>query len=129
MSRKQVIGEPLVIDGRTLSLSRAVRAGDFVFTAGQVPLIPGTKELAPGGVSEQTRQALDNIKAVLEAGGVDLSRVVKTTVFLTDMGDFAEMNEVYAEYFSGEPPARSTVAVRQLPLNARVEIEAVAFAG
>jgi 2-iminobutanoate/2-iminopropanoate deaminase len=85
---------------------QAIRAAGFVFTAGQVPLIPGTTELAPGGVSEQTRQVLDNVSAVLEAAGTDLSRVVKTTVFLTDMADFAEMNEVYAEYFSGQPPAR-----------------------
>jgi 2-iminobutanoate/2-iminopropanoate deaminase len=109
--------------------SQAVRAGGFVFTAGQVALVPGTKELAPGGVSSQTRQALVNLQSVLEAAGTDLSRVVKTTVFLTDMANFAAMNEVYGEFFRKDAPARSTVAVKQLPLNALVEIEVVALSG
>jgi 2-iminobutanoate/2-iminopropanoate deaminase len=107
--------------------SQAVRAGGFVFTAGQVALVPGTKELAPGGVGPQTRQALVNLQSVLEAAGTDLSRVVKTTVFLTDMANFAAMNEVYGEFFRKDAPARSTVAVKQLPLNALVEIEVVAL--
>jgi 2-iminobutanoate/2-iminopropanoate deaminase len=108
--------------------NQAIRAGGFVFTAGQVPLIPGTKDLAEGDVSDQTRQALENVKAILEAAGTDLTKVVKTTVFLTDMANFAAMNEVYGRFFTGEPPARSTVAVRQLPLDALVEIDVVALA-
>jgi 2-iminobutanoate/2-iminopropanoate deaminase len=108
--------------------SQAVRAAGFVFTAGQVALVPGTKELAPGGAKEQTRQVLQNLKAILEAAGTDLSRVVKATVFLTDLANFAAMNEVYGEFFGKAAPARSTVAVKQLPLNALVEIELVALA-
>jgi 2-iminobutanoate/2-iminopropanoate deaminase len=108
--------------------SQAIRAGGLVFTAGQVALVPGTKELAAGGIAAQTRQALENVRGVLEAAGTDLSRVVKTTVFLTDMASFAAMNEVYGEFFRKDAPARSTVAVNQLPMNALVEIEAVALA-
>ena len=108
--------------------NQAIRAGGFVFTAGQVALIPGTKELASGGVAEQTRQTLENLKAVLAAAGTDLSRVVKTTVFLTDMVSFGAMNEVYGEFFPAEAPARATVAVSQLPLDALVEIDVVALA-
>ncbi len=106
--------------------SQAIAAGGSVFTAGQVGLVPGTTELAGGDVASQTRQALENLKAVLDAAGSGLDQVVKTTVFLKDIGDFAAMNEVYAEYFTDDPPARSAVEVARLPLDALVEIECVA---
>jgi 2-iminobutanoate/2-iminopropanoate deaminase len=106
--------------------SQAVSAGGFIFTAGQVALDPGTGELAPGGIAEQTARALENIRAVLKAAGVGFSQVVKTTVFLVDMADFAAMNEVYARVFGQHRPARSTVAVAALPRGARVEIEVIA---
>lgn len=107
--------------------SQAIIANGMVFTAGQVGLIPGTKALAEGGVEAQTRQALENVKAILEAAGSSMGQVVKTTVFLQSMNDFAAMNGVYATYFSAEPPARSTVEVGRLPLGALVEIEAIAL--
>jgi 2-iminobutanoate/2-iminopropanoate deaminase len=106
--------------------SQALRAGGFLFTAGQVGFDPTTGELVDGGIAEQTRQVLQNIRAILEAGNSGLAQVVKTTVFLVDMADFAAMNEVYAEVFGTHRPARSTVAVAALPRGARVEIEAVA---
>jgi 2-iminobutanoate/2-iminopropanoate deaminase len=108
--------------------SQGVRAGGFVFSAGQLGLVPGTKDFAGPDIESQTRQALENLKAVLEAGGSCLEHVVKTTVFLADMGEFARMNAVYAEFFSESPPARSAVQVAALPLGGRVEIEAVAEA-
>jgi 2-iminobutanoate/2-iminopropanoate deaminase len=108
--------------------SQGIRAGDFIFTAGQLGLVPGTKEFAGPDVESQTRQALENLKAVLEAGSSCLKHVVKTTVFLQDMGEFARMNAVYAEFFPENPPARSAVQVAALPLGGRVEIEAVAMA-
>ncbi len=107
--------------------SQAVRAGDFVFTAGQIGLDPATGQMVAGGVEAQTRQALRNLQAVLEAAGASLSQVVKTTVFLQDMNDFAAMNAVYAEFFAAEPPARSAVQAAALPKGALVEIEAVAY--
>jgi len=107
--------------------SHAVVANGLVYTAGQVGLVPGTKALAEGGVQPQTRQALENIKAVLEASGATLGSVIKTTVFLQTMDDFPAMNEIYATYFTSDPPARSTVAVAKLPLGALVEIEVVAL--
>ena len=106
--------------------SQALRAGGFLFTAGQVGFDPATGTLVDGGIGEQTRQVLQNIRAILEAGGSGLAQVVKTTVFLVDMADFAAMNEAYADAFGTHRPARSTVAVAALPRGARVEIEAVA---
>ncbi|GAB4531916.1 MAG: RidA family protein [Anaerolineae bacterium] len=107
--------------------SQAVRVGDFVFTAGQIPLDPATGQMVEGGIEAQTRQVLANLSAILEAAGASLSNVVKTTVFLADMGEFKAMNGVYAGFFPDEPPARSTVQVGALPLGARIEIEAIAF--
>jgi 2-iminobutanoate/2-iminopropanoate deaminase len=108
--------------------SQAVIAGGFVFASGQIPLDPQTGEFVEGGVAEQTEQVLRNLAAVMEAAGTSLERVVKTTVFLADMNDFAAMNEVYSRYFKTEPPARATVAAAGLPRGARVEIEAIALA-
>ncbi len=108
--------------------SQAVRIGDLIYTAGQLGIVPGTREFAGEDVEAQTRQALENLKAVLEAAGSCLRHVVKTTVFLQDIGEFSRMNGVYAEFFPEEPPARSAVQVAALPLGARVEIEAVAEA-
>jgi 2-iminobutanoate/2-iminopropanoate deaminase len=108
--------------------SQAIRVGELVFAAGQVGLDPASGELVQGGVTEQTDRALRNVTAVLDAAGASLERVVKTTVFLADMDDFAAMNEVYARHFSAPFPARSTVAVKTLPKGALVEVEAIAVA-
>ena len=108
--------------------SQGVQAGDFIFTAGQLGIIPGTKEFAGPDIESQTRQALENLKAVLEAGGSCLKHAIKTTVFLQDIGEFSRMNAIYAEFFPENPPARSAVQVTALPLGGRVEIEAVALA-
>jgi len=107
--------------------SAAISAGGFVFTSGNLGLDPLSGDFVSGGVEGQTRQALENLKAVLEAAGAGLEMVVKTTVFLQDMGDFGRMNAVYAEYFPSDPPARSAVEVAALPKGGLVEIEAVAF--
>jgi 2-iminobutanoate/2-iminopropanoate deaminase len=107
--------------------SQAIRAGGFVFASGQIPIDPSTGEFVEGSVGEQTEQVLKNLAAVLEAAGSGLDKVVKTTVFLADMKEFAQMNEVYATFFKGAPPARATVAAAGLPRDARVEIEAVAL--
>jgi 2-iminobutanoate/2-iminopropanoate deaminase len=109
--------------------SQAIRVGDFVFTAGQLAIDPATGKLVEGKIEEQTRQVLKNIAAVLEAAGSSLDKVVKTTVFLKDIGDFKAMNQVYGEFFVHEPPARSTVEVANLPLGALVEIDAIAIVG
>lgn len=106
--------------------SQGITANGFLFTAGQVGFDPASGELVDGGISEQTHRVLQNIRAILRAGGSDVEQVVKTTVFLVDMADFALMNEVYAEFFGDHRPARSTVAVASLPRGARVEIEAIA---
>ncbi len=106
--------------------SQAVKANGFLFLSGQIPLDPVTGQLVYGGVAMQTRQSLVNIKAVLAKEGLTLENVVKTTVFLHDMNDFAAMNTVYAEFFPAGPPARSTVQVARLPKDAAVEIEVVA---
>jgi 2-iminobutanoate/2-iminopropanoate deaminase len=107
--------------------SQGVRVGDLIFTAGQVGLVPGTKELAGPDIASQTRQALLNIKAIVEAAGSCLELVVKTTVFLADIKEWPAMNEVYAEFFPTSPPGRSAVQVAALPLGARVEVEVVAL--
>ncbi|HKP81575.1 MAG TPA: RidA family protein [Pyrinomonadaceae bacterium] len=107
--------------------SQAIKAGGFVFVSGQVGFDPQTGQFVAGGIAEQTEQVLKNLSAVLEAAGSSLDQVVKTTVFLADMKEFAEMNEVYARYFSEPPPARATVAAAGLPRDARVEIEVVAL--
>jgi len=108
--------------------SQAIRRGPMLFTSGQVALDPSTGAMVgEGDVVAQTRQVLDNLGAVLEAGGGDFSSIVKATIFLKDMGDFGRVNEVYAERFAGEPPARSCVEVARLPKDALVEIEAIAF--
>ena len=106
--------------------SQAVIAGDLVFTAGTLPLDPKTGEVVADEIGAQVRQALSNVQQVLEAAGSSLDRVVKTTVFLTDIGNFAEMNSVYAEFFTSAPPARSTVEIGPLPKGMLVQIEAVA---
>lgn len=109
--------------------SQAVVAGGFVYASGQIPTDPATGQFVEGGVREQTAQVLRNLSKVLEAAGSSLARVVKTTVFLADMNDFAAMNEVYGEFFSEEPPARSTVQAARLPRDARVEIDVIALVG
>ena len=106
--------------------SQAIQVGNLVYTSGQIPIDPATGAFAEGGIKEQTRQSLTNVKAILEEAGLSLSNVVKTTVFMADMNDFADMNSVYAEFFSERYPARSAVAVKTLPKGALVEIEVVA---
>lgn len=106
--------------------SQGIAANGFVFTAGQLGLDPATKAFVEGGIEAQTRQALENLKGVLEAGGASLETVVKVTVFLDNIEDFAAMNGVYAEFFTENPPARSAFEVARLPLGALVEIEAIA---
>lgn len=107
--------------------SQGVVAGNMLFTAGQIGINPGTGDIVEGGVVAQTRQVLTNLQHVLTAGGASLEAVLKTTVYLSDMNDFAAMNQVYGEFFAGEPPARSTVAVAALPKGGLVEIEAIAI--
>lgn len=108
--------------------SQAIRTGNLIFVSGQLPIDPATGNFPEGGIKELTRQSLTNLKNILEAEGTDMAHVVKTTVFLADMADFADMNEVYAQFFQAPFPARSAVAVKTLPKNARVEVEAVAEA-
>ncbi|HEY8651036.1 MAG TPA: RidA family protein [Chthoniobacterales bacterium] len=108
--------------------SQAVRAGSMVFCAGQIPLDPKSGQIVSQDVAEQTSRVLDNLTAVLKSERLTLSDVVKTTVFVTDLADFQTINEIYAKYFSTQPPARSTVQVAALPKAARVEIEAIAVA-
>ncbi len=108
--------------------SQAIRTNGFIFASGQIPIDPATGQFVAGGIAEQTEQVMKNLSRVLEAAGSGLNRVVKTTVFLADMEEFAAMNEVYAKFFSEEPPARATVEAARLPRDARVEIEAIALA-
>jgi 2-iminobutanoate/2-iminopropanoate deaminase len=106
--------------------SQAIQVGSFVYTSGQIPIDPATGVVVEGGIKEQARQSLANVKAILAEAGLSMSSVVKTTVFLADMNDFADMNAVYAEFFTEPYPARSAVAVKTLPKGASVEIEVVA---
>lgn len=108
--------------------SQAVRAGGFLFCSGQIPLDPASGELVGGTISEQTEQVMENISAVLASAGLTFPDVVKSTIYLADLGDFAAVNAVYGKRFSAEPPARSTVEVKGLPKDARVEIEVIALA-
>jgi 2-iminobutanoate/2-iminopropanoate deaminase len=107
--------------------SQAIKANGLVFASGQIPTDPQTGQFVPGGIQEQTEQALKNLAAVLEAAGSSLDRIVKTTVFLADMNEFSAMNEIYGKFFSENPPARTTVEAARLPRDARVEIEAIAL--
>ena len=108
--------------------SQAIKANGFVFASGQIALDPATMQIVDGGIREQTDRVLRNLAAVLEAAGSSLARVVKTTVFLADMNEFAAMNEVYGSFFTEVPPARSTVEVQRLPRDVRVEIDVIALA-
>lgn len=108
--------------------SQAIRTGNLIFVSGQLPIDPATGNFPEGGIKELTRQSLTNLKSILEAEGTDMAHVVKTTVFLANMADFADMNEVYAQFFQAPFPARSAVAIKTLPKNARVEVEAIAEA-
>jgi len=107
--------------------SQGVMVGNMVFTAGQIAIDPATGKIVEGAITEQTHQVMRNLQAILVAAGTSLDNVAKTTVFLQDMDDFKEMNQVYSRYFEGEPPARSTVQVSKLPLAVLVEIEAIAL--
>ena len=109
--------------------SQAISTGNFLFTAGQVAIDPRTGKLVEGGIKEQTRQVMENLKAILAEAAADFSKVVKTTVFLQDIKNFADFNQVYGEYFPSEPPARSTFQVGALPLGAMVEIEMIVLVG
>lgn len=106
--------------------SQAIRVGNIIFTSGQIPIDPATGAFVEGGIKEQTRQSLLNVKAILNEAGTTMDNVIKTTVFLADMNDFAEMNSVYEEFFKAPYPARSAVAVKTLPKGALVEIEVIA---
>ena len=108
--------------------SQAIQAGSFLFISGQVPVDPSTGEAVGGDIRQQARQVLENLKHIVESQGLSLQQVVKTTIFLKDMGTFNQVNEVYATYFPAEPPARSTVEVGKLPRNVDIEIEAIAIA-
>ncbi len=123
--------EPVQTDNAPKAIGpyeQAIKANGFIYTAGQIPIDPKTGNFVEGGITAQTRQVVENLKAVLEAGGSSLDRVVKATVFLKNMADFAAMNDVYAQYLGGAKPARSTVAVAELPRGALIEIDLVALA-
>lgn len=125
MAEKQVVNSPSLPAPKG-PYSPAIRAGGFVFVSGQGPIRPDTGEVVKGSIAEQTRQVLENIKAILAAAGLGMDAVVKTTVYLADIRDFAAMNEVYATYFPADPPARTTIQAANLPLGIGVEIDAVA---
>jgi 2-iminobutanoate/2-iminopropanoate deaminase len=122
--------EPIQTDSAPKAIGpyeQAIKANGFLYTAGQIPIDPKTGNFVEGGIAAQTRQVLENLSAVLEAGGSSIDRVIKATVFLKNMADFAAMNEVYAQYLGSAKPARSTVAVAELPRGALVEIDFVAL--
>jgi len=126
---KKIIVQPAGGAAAIGPYSPAVRAGDFLFCSGQIPIVPETGQIIGHDVRAQTERVLENVKILLEAQELDFTHVVKTTVFLTDMGDFKVMNEVYGQYFTADFPARSTVQVAALPRGAKVEIEVVAHYG
>lgn len=107
--------------------SQAVRVGNLLYTSGSIPIVPETGNVVEGGVEEQTKQAIENLKAIVEAAGSDLGKVIKTTVFIKDMNQFGKINEIYASYFTENQPARSTVEVARLPKDVLVEIECIAI--
>ena len=109
--------------------SQAIKANGLVFASGQIPLDPATMQIVEGGIREQTERVMNNLSAVLQAAGSSLDRVVKTTVFLVDLADFADMNETYGRFFGEAPPARSTVQVSRLPRDVRIEIDLIALGG
>ena len=124
--------KPIVISAAPAAIgpySQAIEVNGFVYASGQLPIDPATGAFPEGGVQEQTRQSLLNVKAILEEAGLTLANVVKTTVYLADMGDFAAMNEIYSQFFSQPFPARSAVAVKALPKGALVEVEVIAARG
>lgn len=125
---KQVINTPAA-PAAIGPYSQAIQVANLVYTSGQLPIDPATGAFPEGGIKEQTRQSLTNVQAILREAGLDMGNVVKTTVFMADMNDFADMNSVYAEFFSAPYPARSAVAVKTLPKGALVEIEVVAAKG
>ncbi len=109
--------------------SQAIEAGQFLYVSGQVPIDPATGQLVEGGIADQTRRALENVGAILKAGGASFQHVVRTTVYLADLGDFAAMNEIYATFFTAPQPARSTIQAARLPRDARIEVDVIAFLG
>jgi reactive intermediate/imine deaminase len=124
---KEVIRVPGSLEG--LPFSSAVRVGNMLYLSGQIGTLPGSRDLAPGGIAAETRQTMENIKQVLEYSGSSMDQVVKCTVFLLNISDYAAMNEVYASFFQNDPPARSTLAASGLALGAQVEIECIALVG
>jgi 2-iminobutanoate/2-iminopropanoate deaminase len=124
--------QPIAADGAPAAVgpySHAVRSGGFLFLSGQTPLDPGTGKLVEGGIGDQTRRCLQNLEAVCDAAGASLSDAVRCGIYVTDMGTFAEVNEVYATFFDSAPPARSTIGVAALPVGAQVEIDAIVAVG
>ena len=107
--------------------TQAIRAGQFLFVSGQVPIDPATGQLVGGSIADQTRRALENIGAILQAGGASFQQVVRSTVYLADLGDFSAMNDVYATFFTAPQPARSTIQAARLPRDARIEVDVIAF--
>ncbi|HZE29714.1 MAG TPA: Rid family detoxifying hydrolase [Gaiellaceae bacterium] len=129
MDKEAVLTEAAPAPFQGAPYSQAIRANGLVFVSGQLALRPDHAEIVGDGIAEQTEQVFANLRAILEQGGSGLDRLVKTTVYLTDLGDFAGMNEVYARHVGDTPPARATIEVSALPSGAKVEIEAIALAG